>query len=425
MSIDASIKCPNCGKEFKLNETLAGPIIEQTRKEYDEKIAAKDMAIEKRESEITSQKARLAAEKANLDSVLEAKLKDAKLKITEEESKRAKELLDVDIKSREKEIQNLKEIAKDREKRLEKAQKTQAGLMRKQRELDDAKRELEVTVEKRVDQSLANIREKAKKEAEENASLKVTERDEKISAMQKRIEDLMRRAEQGSQQSQGEALEIQLETELAAKFPIDVHSPVAKGEFGGDLLQTVVGPGGNECGTILWESKRTKNWSDGWLAKLRNDQRAAKADIAIIISTALPEGITSFDLMDGVWVAHPNYVIPLAILLRQSLIEISSARVSNEGQDTKMQLVYSYLTGPQFRHRIEAIVERFTDMSDDLNRERKAMTRLWAKREKQIGSVVDSTVGMYGDLQGIAGGIMQEIEGLELPLLEEPASEAE
>ena len=168
----------------------------------------------------------------------------------------------------------------------------------------------------------------------------------------------------------------------------------------------------------MWESKRTKNWSDGWLAKLRGDQRAAKAEIAILISQAMPKGIESFGQIDGVWISAPKYAVPLVIALRQTLIEVANSKQSQEGQQTKMELVYEYLTGPRFRHRVEAIVEKFSDMQADLDREKKAMTRLWAKRESQIQGVIESTVGMYGDLQGIAGRALQEIEGLEVPLLE-------
>jgi hypothetical protein len=253
--------------------------------------------------------------------------------------------------------------------------------------------------------------------------LKVSEKEEQISSMQRQIEDLRRKAEQGSQQLQGEVLELQLESMLAARFPMDVQEPVAKGEFGGDLLHRVVGPVGQPCGSILWETKRTKNWSDGWLVKLRTDQRAAKAELSILISDALPKGIESFDCVDGVWVAHPRYVVPLAVALRQSLIDIAASRVAREGQETKMELVYNYLTGSNFRHRIEAIVERFTEMQDDLNRERKATVRMWSKREAQIQGVIDTTSGMYGDLQGIAGRAMLEIPSLELPLLESGADD--
>ncbi len=253
--------------------------------------------------------------------------------------------------------------------------------------------------------------------------LKVAEKEEQISGMQRQIEDLKRRAEQGSQQLQGEVLELELESLLRAKFPTDVFEPVPKGEFGGDIVHRVIGPSNQLCGTILWESKRTKNWSDGWLAKLRGDQRAAKADIALMVTSVLPKNTSSFDLVDGVWVTEANCAIPVAIALRQSLIQLSGARQAAQGQQTKMELVYQYLTGPRFKQRIEAIVEKFSDMQSDLDKERKATIRLWAKREGQIRGVIESTVGMYGDLQGIAGKALDEIEGLSLPLIENAAIE--
>jgi hypothetical protein len=188
---------------------------------------------------------------------------------------------------------------------------------------------------------------------------------------------------------------------------------VPKGEFGGDVLQRVVGPLNQICGTILWETKRTKNWSDGWLPKLREDQRAAKAEIAIIISQALPKEVDTFGFVDGVWVADPKVTLPVALSLRQSLIEIAAARQASEGQQTKMEMVYGYLTGPRFRQRVQAIVEAFSSMKEDLDREKKVINRQWAKREEQIDRVMQATVGMYGDLQGIVSRTLQEIEGLE------------
>jgi len=247
--------------------------------------------------------------------------------------------------------------------------------------------------------------------------LKVAEKEEMIAGMQRTIEELKRKAEQGSQQLQGEVQELDLEALVHTAFPTDVLEPVAKGELGADLLQLVIGPVGQQCGKILWESKRTKNWSDGWLAKLRDDQRTAKAEIAIIVSQVLPKGVDSFNLVDGIWVTSPRCAIPVAIALRHSLIELANARQAGEGQQSKMELVYQYLIGPRFRHRIEAIVEKFSDMHEDLEKERKTMTRLWAKREEQIRCVVESTAGMYGDLQGIAGKTLKEIEGLNIGLL--------
>jgi hypothetical protein len=208
-------------------------------------------------------------------------------------------------------------------------------------------------------------------------------------------------------------------------FARDLIEPVPKGEFGGDLIQRVVGPAGQVVGSILWEAKRTKNWSDGWLGKLREDQRAAKADVALIVSQALPKGLQTFDHIDGIWVTEPKCAVAVAVALRESLLALSAARLAGEGQQTKMEMIYRYLTGPRFRHRIEAVVERFTEMQADLDRERKAMTRLWAKREEQIHGVAETMAGLYGDLQGIAGRSLQEIEGLEVPMLDGPvASEA-
>lgn len=306
---------------------------------------------------------------------------------------------------------------KAKETKLAEAQKAQADLIhliRKQRELEDAKRELDLTVEKRVQESLSVVRDKARREAEEGLKLKVAEKEQIIAGMQRQIEELKRKAEQGSQQLQGEVLELDLESQLKAKFPRDTIEPVPKGQFGGDVIQRVFGLHGSLCGTLLWESKRTKNWSDGWLAKLRDDQRAAKADLALIVSTVLPKGIEGFDLVEGIWIVEPRCFIPMAIALRQSIIELAGVRQSREGLQTKMGMVYEYLTGPRFRQRVEAIVERFAEMHEDLEKERRTMTRLWAKREEQIRGVIDSTAGMYGDLQGIAGKAFREIEGLEI-----------
>jgi len=213
--------------------------------------------------------------------------------------------------------------------------------------------------------------------------------------------------------------EAELEQVLSAKFPMDTIARVPKGEFGGDVVHGVAGPLGQECGTILWESKRTKNWSDGWLPKLRDDQRAAKADIAAIVTQALPREIESFDLKDGVWVIHPRVLLPVAVALRHTLVEAATARQASEGQQTKMELVYQYLTGPRFRQRVQAIAEAFSSLQEDLDKERRAIMKQWAKREEQIERVIQATVGMYGDLQGIAGKTLQEIDGLSLPGLED------
>jgi hypothetical protein len=410
---EPTVICPQCKKEIKLTESLAAPLLESIRRDYETRLTQKDADIAKREKTLHEREASLQKQKELIDEQVAQKVQREQIRIAAEEAKKAKLTLGDEIDRKIKEINDLQEILKQRDAKLADAQKAQVELIRKQRELDDARRELDLTVEKRVHADLNAAREKARKEVEEELKLKVLEKEQTIASMQQQIENLKRRAEQGSQQLQGEVQELEIESLLSARFPRDTIQPVPKGEFGGDIIHRVMGPLGQPCGTILWETKRTKNWSDGWLPKLREDQRAAKAEIAVILSQVLPKDVETFGLVDQVWIAHPKVALPVAVALRQTLIEIAGARQASEGQQTKMEMVYRYLTGPRFRQRVQAIVEAFSSMREDLDRERKAITKQWAKREEQIDRVMQATVGMYGDLQGIAGKTLQEIEGLE------------
>lgn len=411
MSESATITCPACETEIKLTESLAAPLIEATKSEYEKRMAEKDAAIRKEREE-------LSKAQASVDEEVATKIKSERAKIVAEEAKKARLLVSTEIEEKRRELAELQEIIAQKNLKLTEAQKAQAELIRKQRELDDAKREMDLTVETRIQEGLDKVKEKARKEAEEGLKLKMMEKEQTIASMQRQIEQLKRKAEQGSQQLQGEVQELDLESTLRATFPEDTVEPVPKGEHGGDMLQRVVGPLRRHCGTIIWESKRTKNWSAGWLSKLRDDQRAAKADVAVIVSEALPNGVESFQFVDRVWVAHPQAIVPLTVVLREMLIEVASTRLASEGQQTKMGLVYEYLTGSQFRQRVEALVEAFSSMQEDLCKEKKAITKQWAKREKQIARALQGTAGMYGDLQGIAGKNLCELEGLDLLALE-------
>jgi hypothetical protein len=416
---EPTIICPKCKNEIKLTESLAAPLIESTRLDFEKRLAQKDLDVAGREKSIQEREEALSKSKDSLETQVATRVQQERGKIAVEEAKKAKLALSNDIEQKTKEVADLQEILKQKDAKLTEAQKTQADLLKQKRELDDAKRELDLTVEKRIAEGLTATRQQARKEAEDELKLKVSEKEQTISSMQKQIEDLKRRAEQGSQQLQGEVQELELETLLRARFPHDNIEPVPKGEFGGDALQRVHNPLGQPCGTILWESKRTKNWSDGWLAKLRDDQRTAKAEIAVLVSPVLPKDVEAFDLVNGIWVAHPRVAIPVAIMLRASLMELAVARQSSEGQQTKSEMLYSYLTSPRFRLRVQAIVEAFSNMKEDLDKERKVITKQWAKRDEQIERVMQATVGMYGDMQGIAGKTLQEIEGLEMKALED------
>jgi hypothetical protein len=417
---EPQIVCPNCSYEIKLTESLAAPLIEATRKKFQEQLAAKDAEFSKKEETLRVQQEQLARDRESIQDQVSTRLKAERSQIAAVEAKKAREAAAAELETKNQELTELQQVLAENNQKLATAQQAQADLIRKQRELDDAKRELELTVEQRVQASLAEVQVKARQEAEDLLKAQVSQKDLQIAAMNRTIEELKRKADQGSQQIQGEALELELEALLKSKFPLDLIEPVGKGEFGGDVVQRVNGSLGQAAGVILWEFKRTKNWSDGWLAKLREDQRNAKADIALIISQTLPKDVETFDLIDGVWVAHPRCTVPVAVALRQSLIELAGARSAQQGQQTKMELIYRYLTGPRFRQRLEGIVEKFDELKEDLDKERKFMNRIWSKREGQIQSVIETTVGMYGDLQGIAGKALPEIPSLDMPLLTYP-----
>ena len=419
---EPTITCPNCKQQIKVTESLAAPLVEATRNRFEHLLAQKDMDVVRRENEIDVAKEKLANAKKSLDDEVSVKVEDQLIKertrIIDEETKKAKKAVSSDLAQKEKDLTELQAVIEINQEKLAEAQSAQANIIKKERELDDARREIELTVEKGIKDKLIETRERAKREAEESLKLNIAEKDQTISSMQSKIEDLMKKADQGSQQLQGEVQELDLEENLRRVFSLDVIEPVPKGEFGGDVVQRVVSVSGQLCGMILWESKRTKNWSDGWLPKLREDQRAAKADIAVIVSQSLPKGLDTFQTIDGVCVTHPRLVLPVATLLRQSLIDVAQSRQAIEGQQAKTEMVYDYLTSSRFRQRIEAIVEAFSTMQADLEREKKVITKQWAKRDEQINRVMKSTVGMYGDLQGIAGKSLQEIESLEMQLLE-------
>ncbi|MEZ5657906.1 MAG: DUF2130 domain-containing protein [Burkholderiaceae bacterium] len=413
------IQCPNCDTQIPISESLAAPLIAQRTREFEARIAGLRAQIESRESQLRDERDALSRQREALDEELRKRLAQERESIIQSEARKARAAIELDLQNRDRELKAAQALIAERDRKLAQAQEAQAQVLKKERELDDQRRELALTVENRVRAELQAEREKARRELESGWSLRLQEREQVIQSLQSRIEDLQRRAEQGSQQMQGEVQELALEQMLASRFPLDLIEPVPKGEFGGDALQRVHGPSGTVCGTILWESKRTKHWQDGWLVKLRDDQRSARAEVAVIVSHALPREIDSFDLIDHVWVVHPSVALPLAMSLRQSLIELATARRALEGKQEKSALIYDYLTGPRFKHRVQAIVESFSQMQEDLDRERKAIMKQWSKRQMQLERMMQATVGMVGDMQGIAGASMQDIEGLDVRFLED------
>lgn len=412
---DATITCPHCHTPIALTESLAGPLVAEAKARFARDQATRDAAHAKA----------LADAETRLRAEAETAAKAAQADVLAEMKARA----DSDLAERDAELAAARAAQKVQADKLATAQKAQAAALERERLLEERERALDLAVAQKLAASLAAEREKLAAEAEravnerlataEAASaVKLAEKDQQLDGLKRQLDAAQRRAEKGSQQLQGEAAEIVLEDRLVAAFPVDRLAPVPKGIRGADCVHEVVGPIGT-AGTILWESKRTEHWSKDWLPKLRDDMRAAGADLAVLTSRALPDGVTTFQLIDGVWVTSPIHAIPLASVLRQGLIEVALARGQREGQATKAELIFDYITGPGFRARIEAVVEKFDTLREDLRREQRTMTTLWAKREKALGIAQDAMIGMYGDFQGIAGAAVADIAGLDLPLLDE------
>jgi hypothetical protein len=249
----------------------------------------------------------------------------------------------------------------------------------------------------------------------EGLRLKQKELEKQRDDAKQAADELRRRMEQGSQQAQGEALELTLEGELAFRFPTDRVEPIANGAYGADILHTVITADGRNCGSITWETKNAQSWNSKWLEKLRTDVISSKSEFGVLVSTALPEGVKYFDQIDGMYVCSLSVWFAVAAMLRQQIINLAFARASAEGRDQKMDVVYRYLTGPEFRERVNAIIQTFVGMQDQLNQEKRALMKHWSRREKQIQTVLHGLSGMYGDLQGIIGtASLPEIETLEI-----------
>lgn len=369
------IKCPKCGAELEITEAL--------KHQFEEQII----------------------------SSLEAKHKQELLqtqKTSEEEAnKRASEKFDFLIASLRKE--------KDEEKERNKKLMIQLDeLLVETRKLRTKDEEREMEMKKRLMDEEEKIKQDARKKAEEEHQLKDLEKDKKLKDLGDQVTILNTKLQQGSQQTQGESLELEIEQKLTNEFRTDIINEVKKGQRGADVVQEVIDKLGRNCGIILWESKNAV-WSEGWIAKLKEDQRQAKADLAVLISVNLPQGVDSFIYKDGIWIVSWKHFIPLAWALRYNLVSLYHEKQSSEGKDEKMKILYQYLTSVEFTHRIEGIVDAFSVLQDELEKEKRYFNTKWARQEKEIRKVIDHTHGMYGDLQGIIGKSLPEIKTLELP----------
>ena len=327
-------------------------------------------------------------------------------RLEKESVRKAKEAVSLEVKDLQTQI-----LEKDQ--RLKESEATELALRKRERALEDEKRAFDLKVSRLLSEERVKVEEETSKRILDEQRFKDAEKDKRLQDAIKANEELRRKLEQGSQQTQGEVMELELEALLKATFPLDDIRPVPKGINGADVLHHISTKRGTDCGCIIWESKRTKNWSEGWIAKLKDDQRAAKADIAVLVTEALPRDVRLFALKDGVWVTSYSAAPGLALALRDSLIQVAYAKMAVAAKDEKMEMLFSYLTGLEFRQRVEVLIETFQTMQQDLDKEKRVYEKNWAQREKQIVRVVANAAGMYGDMQGLLGPSMQPIQALE------------
>lgn len=370
-----TIICPNCKKEVEISKALTIQIQEE--------ILSKEHEKHEKELEL--------ARKTAVDE-------SAKM-LTEQFALQIKLAKD-DSEAKDRRIQKL----------IEDITKLSENLRESKKERDEAKIEMQKQLAVEEDK----IRTQAQEEAEEAQHLKILEKDKQLQDALKVNEELNRKLLQGSQQTQGEAFELEFEHKLKTQYPNDKITSVAKGVRGGDIIQEVWDRNGNFTGKILWELKNTKTWSEGWIDKLRGDQRLIKAEEAVLISETMPSNMKVAGFRSNIWITERLFVFPLADTLRAKLIQLYYVRNSVQSKDEKMEILYGYLSGTEFKHRVEAIIEAFTNMQAEIEKEKRYFSNKWARDEKNIRQVIDNTYGMHGDLKGIIGNSIPQIKGLEL-----------
>ena len=370
-----TIICPHCKKPIPLTEALSHQIQEKYQRFY---------------------KQRLAEETGKI----EIKLKDQLIK-------KVKQEIELELKNKANELEELHKQNKSLQEQL-------LELSKLIRQLRAESQQKQIELEKKLAVEQERIHSEEKKRADEEYRLKILEKDKKLSDALKLAEEYKKKLEQGSQQLQGEVLELELEKILKEEFPTDDIKEVPKGIRGADVIQIIRNGFGKACGTIIWELKRTKSWSNDWIVKLKDDQRRVKAEQAVIISEVLPENIQNFGFQEGVWIGNFPSIIGLSLVIRRLLVEISGVKSASVGKRGKMDILWEYLTGTEFKQRVEAIAEAFSTIQEDIEKEKRWFVNKWSKQEKSLRKVIDNTLGMHGDLQGIVGKSLPEIKGLDM-----------
>ncbi|BAL23662.1 DUF2130 domain-containing protein [Azoarcus sp. KH32C] len=414
LAADEPVCCPHCAQSFPLSQGIT----RQTIEHYEQELEA---VLKVRESELRDELAQDAERR--LSRKFNTQLESLKDELTERDRKLAESKSRLDVLIQEARTKAIEEVAEhqktlladleQKEAKLREFRAQELQLRKEKKALEDARQEMELQLQRRLDEARGELEHAIRGAEAERFRLVEAEYKKKIEDAQKANEDLHRKLQQGSAQLQGEVLELELEEVLRAAFPLDDIQPVAKGKRGADVVQQVRTPMGQVCGTVIWESKRAANWSEAWVAKLKDDQQEARADVAVLVATTMPKDIHEpFAMHNGIWVVRPDAMRPLGETLRVLLVELQKARASNEGRQEKMALLYDYLSSPQFVQKVRTVVEAFVAMKKDLDAEKSAMQRIWKKRETQIERVSVSMMGMCGELQAIAQNALPQLDDI-------------
>ncbi|MCG2774527.1 MAG: DUF2130 domain-containing protein [Desulfobacterales bacterium] len=413
MSQDKSkIKCPKCGEEIDVNDILYHQVDEHLKKEYNKKLAKEKEKYESQASKLKEERQKLKAEKAKQEEEIAQKINDG---VKEKEIALRKKIKAEAEDEQSDAISSLREELNEKSSKIKELNKTTVELEKLKREKNELEETIKAQSEKELNKKLIEEKEKIQKEESTKNELKLRELEKQLEDQKKLTEEMKRKQEQGSMQTQGEVQELAIEDWLAAKFPLDVIQEIKKGERGADCLQIVHTRTHQNCGTIYYESKRTKSFQPGWVEKFKSDIREKNANIGVLVTDVMPPDMERLGLKDGVWICSFDEFKGLCTVLRESIIQISTAIVTQENKGDKMGMLYDFLTSNEFKLQIEAIVEGFTQMKTDLESEQRSMRSIWKKREKQIDKVLLNTTDMYGSIRGIAGNAVQAIALLELP----------
>lgn len=419
MSEQTSIKCPGCGTQIDVNDILKHQLEESIRKEFQLKANAQSNELAAKSEELEKAKAEFEAKKKQEAELFQERL-DKQCKEAEKEfSVKLKAKLEEENQDR---ILAMEKELSEKSEKLRELNKMSAEISKLQREKLEMKELVEAEAQKQLNEQIAIERERIQKSEKDKSEFREKELLKQIEDQKKLTEEMKRKQEQGSMQLQGEVLELAIEEWLAEAFPLDTIDEIKKGANGADCLQTVNTFEAQCCGTIYYESKRTKNFQPAWIEKFKNDIRDKKASIGVLVTEVLPSDMKRMGLKDGIWICTFDEFKGLSAVLRQSIIQLNQALQSQENKGDKMHMLYDFLTSNEFRLQMEGIVEGFSQMQDDLAAEKRSMIGHWKKREKQIQKVVTNTIHMYGSIKGIAGKAIQTVSALELaaPEIEEP-----